>query len=216
MRIRKGPVHNPAARSAPVVLPDVRELLDGLSDAARVSFGAESVSIAQVDEAAGQLVYLSASGRGADAVIGLLLPLGQGLAGYAAAAAETLAVDDVSRDPRFARDVAERIGYVPRSVLVAPILAGDDVLGVLSVLDRTQPPGAAALDLAGRFARAAAGALTIVAAMTGAGDPEAADPDSRLADSLAAARRLGPDEGDAAARLLDDFLEYASSRHSHE
>jgi GAF domain-containing protein len=151
----------------------------------------------------------------------MLLPLGRGLAGYAAAAAEALAVDEVSEDPRFARDVAERIGYVPRSVLVAPILRGDDVLGVLSVLDRTQPPGAAALDLASRFARAAAGALTIVAA-TGAAeatDPPASDAehsDARLAAALVEARRLGPAEGDAAARLLDDFLEYASSRRRHE
>jgi GAF domain-containing protein len=209
-------VHDRVA-ALPLALPVVSDLLDGLCDAARVSFGAESVSIAQVDEAAGQLVYLSAAGRGAEAVVGMLLPLGRGLAGYAAAAAETLAVDDVSQDPRFARDVAERIGYVPRSVLVAPILRGDDVLGVLSVLDRTQPAGAASLDLAGRFARAATGALTIVAATVAATamQPAPTEPGSseaRLAAVLAEARRLGPTEGDAAARLLEDFLEYASSR----
>jgi GAF domain-containing protein len=221
VRIRRGPAHDRVTAPASLPLPEVSDLLDGLCDAARVSFGAESISIAQVDEAAGQLVYLSASGRGAEEVVGMLLPLGRGLAGYAAAAAEALAVDDVSQDPRFARDVAERIGYVPRSVLVAPILRGDDVLGVLSVLDRTQPAGAAALDLAGRFARAAAGALTIVAATRAAEsvtppEPGEEDSDARLAAALAAARRLGPVEGDAAARLLDDFLEYASSRRSHE
>jgi len=32
-----------------------------------------------------------------------------------------LAVDDVTRDPRFAADVAARTGYVPRSLLVTPI-----------------------------------------------------------------------------------------------
>lgn len=221
VRIRKGPAHDRAEAHAPLALPEVGDLLDGLCDAARVSFGAESISIAQVDEAAGHLVYLSASGRGAEEVVGMLLPLGRGLAGYAAAAAEALAVDDVSQDPRFARDVAERIGYVPRSVLVAPILRGDEVLGVLSVLDRTQPAGAAALDLAGRFARAAAGALTILAATSGTtgDDASVADPssaDARLAAALAEARRLGPVEGDAAARLLDDFLEYASSRRRPE
>jgi GAF domain-containing protein len=223
VRIRKGPAHEheAAAGRAPLALPEVSDLLDGLCDAARVSFGAESVSIAQVDEGAEQLVYLSASGRGAGEVVGMLLPLGRGLAGYAAAAAEMLAVDDVSQDPRFARDVAERIGYVPRSVLVAPILRGDDVLGVLSVLDRTQPAGAASLDLAGRFARASAGALTIVAATRDAatatgGAPATESSDSRLAAALAEARRLGPVERDAAARLLEDFLKYASARRSHE
>ena len=103
-----------------------------------------------------ELVYVASVGAGAAETIGLRLPLGRGIAGYAAASGETVAVDDVTHDPRFARDVAERTGYVPRSVLVAPIMRGDDVLGVLSVLDRTQPAGAAALDLAARSARASA------------------------------------------------------------
>ena len=38
---------------------------------------------------------------------------------------------------------------------------GDDVLGVLTVLDRTQPPGTAAIDLAARFASVAAGVLEL-------------------------------------------------------
>jgi GAF domain-containing protein len=205
------------AGPAPVAPPELAELLDALCDAARVSFGAESVSIARVDEAGGRLVYVSASGHGASQVVGMLLPLGQGLAGYAAAAAEAIAVDDVSRDPRFARDVAERIGYIPRSILVAPIRRGDEVLGVLSILDRTEPPGAAAHDRAGRFARAAAGTLELLAAFEAAADGEAAappapDPDAALAAAVAEVRALGPVERDAAARLLDDFLAYAARR----
>ncbi len=202
---------------AAVAPPEIADLLDALCDAARVSFGAESVSIARVNEEAGQLVYVSAIGHGAAEVVGMLLPLGQGLAGYAAAAAEAIAVDDVTRDPRFARDVAERIGYVPRSILVAPIRRGDEVLGVLSVLDRTEPAGAAALDRAGRFARAAAGTLELLAAFEAAADgtvdaPARRDPDAALAAAVAAVHALGPVERDAAARLLDDFLAYAARR----
>lgn len=196
---------------------EIADLLDALCDAARVSFGAESVSIARVDEAAGQLVYVAAIGHGASQVVGMQLPLGQGLAGYAAAAAEAIAVDDVTRDPRFARDVAERIGYIPRSILVAPIRRGDEVLGVLSILDRTEPPGAAALDRAGRFARAAAGTLELLAAFEAAADgaiaaPAGPDPDAALAAAVAEVHALGPVERDAAARLLDDFVAYAARR----
>jgi GAF domain-containing protein len=203
-----------AAASTP---PELADLLDALCDAARVSFGAESVSIARVDEAEGQLVYVSAIGRGASEVVGMLLPLGQGLAGYAAAAAEAIAVDDVTRDPRFARDVAERIGYVPRSILVAPIRRGDEVLGVLSILDRTEPAGAAALDRAGRFARAAARTLELLAAFEAVADgaataPGGRDPDADLAAAVAGVHALGPVEREAAARLLDDFLAYSARR----
>jgi GAF domain-containing protein len=183
-----------------VDLPAVSELLEALCDTARVSFGAESVSIAQVVEVGGNLVYVSASGRGAEAVVGMLLPFGRGLAGYAVAAGEALAVDDVVQDPRFARDVAERIGYVPNSVLVAPIRNGDDVIGVLSVLDRSQPAGAAALDLAGRFARAAAGAFEL-AAIAGAAEVDAPEADVEL---------------DAAALLVEEFHAFTASRRDRE
>jgi GAF domain-containing protein len=207
----------PEDGDATVAPPELADLLDALCDAARVSFGAESVSIARVDEEAHHLVYVAAIGRGAAEVVGMLLPLGQGLAGYAAAAAEAIAVDDVTRDPRFARDVAERIGYVPRSILVAPIRRGDEVLGVLSILDRTEPAGSAALDRAGRFARAAAGTLELLAAFEAAADgsdggPAGREPDAALATAVAGVHALGPVERDAAARLLDDFLAYAARR----
>jgi GAF domain-containing protein len=201
----------------PVAPQALTELLDALCDAARVSFAAESVSIARVDEDEGRLVYVAAIGRGASEVVGMRLPLGQGLAGYAAAAAEAIAVDDVTRDPRFARDVAERIGYVPRSILVAPIRRGDEVLGVLSILDRTEPAGSVALDRAGRFARAAAGTLELLAAFEAAAAgsvsaPAGPDPDAALAAAVAEVHALGPVERDAAARLLEDFLAYAARR----
>lgn len=229
-----------ATAGAALELPEVHDLLDGIVDAARVAFGAAACSVARVDDHAGELEYLASAGAGATEVVGMRLPLGRGLAGYAAAAGETLAVDDVTSDPRFARDVAERTGFVPRSVLVAPILRGDDVLGVFSVLDRTQPPGAAALDLASRFARAASSALILAtatrtlgtavlgaaAAAAGGDQPDLATtltalaaedhtPDEetvRLAAALASARRLGPAERTAASKLLEDFLAYASTR----
>ncbi len=244
MSTRRAPLREAAAVAAAtgtaLELPEVRALLEAIVDPARVAFGAAACSMARVDDTAGELEYLASSGEGAAEVVGMRLPLGRGLAGYAAATGETLAVDDVARDARFAADVAERTGYVPTSVLVAPVLLGDDVVGVFSVLDRTRPAGTAALDLAARFARAAAGALALgratsdlgtavlraAAAATEADRPDVArtlatiaaedhDLDAetlRITAALAAARRLGSAERGAAAKLLEDFLEYASAR----
>jgi GAF domain-containing protein len=165
MTVRRAPLAEAAVVAATVAgglgLPDGVELLTSLADAARTAFGAAACSIATVDDAAGELVYRAAAGAGAEEVVGVRLALSVGLGGYAAASGQTLAVDDVTRDPRFAADLAARTGYVPRSLLVTPISRGDRVLGVLSVLDRAGPPGAAALDLAARFATAIAGVLEI-------------------------------------------------------
>ena len=105
---------------------------------ARTAFGAAAVSVAVID---GDLLhYVAADGEGAAAIVGTALPVGRGLAGYAAVTGQSLTVDRPTDDPRFARDVADRTGFVPASLTVVPIMAGVDdatiVLGVLSVLDR--------------------------------------------------------------------------------
>jgi putative methionine-R-sulfoxide reductase with GAF domain len=117
-----------------------REQLINLCSLIRLAVGAASVSIARLE--AGELSYEAAEGTGAQNVIGLRLPSDRGIAGYVAHTGQSLVVDDVSADPRFARDVAEQIGYVPNSLLAVPVVdAQDQVLGVISVLDRTAGVG---------------------------------------------------------------------------
>jgi hypothetical protein len=76
------------------------------------------------------------------------------LANFVAASGQSLSISGVESDPRFARDVAERSGYVPTSMLLVPVLSTEgDVAGVISVLDRASTLGDVdALEVAGRFA----------------------------------------------------------------
>jgi GAF domain-containing protein len=243
MTVRRAPLAEAAVVAATVAgglgLPGGVELLTALTDAARAAFGAAACSVAVLDEPAGELVYRAAAGEGAEQVVGTRLGLGVGLGGFAAASGQTLAVDDVTRDPRFAADIAASTGYVPHSLLVTPISRDDRVLGVLSVLDRSQPPGGAALDLAARFAVAAAGVLELdrtlgdlgrllfdAAARAVEGErPDVASalrhvaattgPDDDLAAVVAAvaeARRLGPAERVVVERMLEGVAVLGRSR----
>jgi subtilisin len=112
--------------------------------AARAAFGAAAVSVAVVD--GDVLRYIAADGEGAAAVVGTVLPVNRGLAGYAAVTGQSLTIDRPVDDPRFARDVADLTGFVPASLTVVPIMSGVDdaatVVGVLSLLDRAtgDPP----------------------------------------------------------------------------
>ncbi len=121
----------------PLLIPiEQRNQLVDLCAMTRLATGAASVSIARLDGNA--LLYEAAEGAGAANVTGLRLPSDRGIAGYVANTGQSLVVDEVHSDPRFARDVAERIGYVPTSLLAVPVVdAQDRVLGVVSVLDRT-------------------------------------------------------------------------------
>lgn len=182
------------------------EMLTSIVETARSIFVAEAASIALLDEPASQFVFEAVAGRGADTLVGSRFTAGEGLAGAVAQNGEPLIVDDLIRDRRFARDVAEDTGYVPSAMMVAPLLRDERTLGVLSVLDRgaTGRTGLQELQLLVTFADQAALALDLTAAARrAAATLEAAD--EELAQIARLARRLqalSPERRAAGARLL--------------
>jgi signal transduction protein with GAF and PtsI domain len=104
--------------------------------AVRQLYAAGACSVALLEGDGSQLRFRAADGAGAEVIVGISLPLGRGVAGWVAMTAQAIAVTDVQRDPRFAKDVAEATSYVPRSLIAVPLV--DDVgsvSGVLEVLD---------------------------------------------------------------------------------
>lgn len=130
------------------------ELLQSVADTARHLLSAAACSLALVED--DTLVYHVASGEGAEDVLGLRLPLGRGIGGWVAVSGQPMAVSDVQRDPRFARDFAESTGYMPTSLLAVPLQTERRVVGVLTVLDAERD---ATMDLLTRFANQAAVAI---------------------------------------------------------
>ena len=74
-------------------------------------------------------------------------------------------IDDVTRDPRFDREAAERLGYVPKHMM-SPLLHDEEALGVLNVLDRRERSFSSVeeMDLLGSFASQASIAISVVRA----------------------------------------------------
>lgn len=116
--------------------PGAERLLSSLAETARRLFGARACSLALLSEDGDELVYTTASGSGADAVTGLRMPAGRGIAGWVVQSGQPVAVSDVRADPRFAPDVAQATGYVPEAIVAAPVVSDAGILGVLTVLDR--------------------------------------------------------------------------------
>ncbi len=140
-----------ATHLAPVLPPvSTMQQVSAVCVTARVAFGAAAVSVAALHEES--LRYVAAAGEGADHIVGTELPVNRGIAGYVALSGQSLSVDRATDDPRFARDVAERTGYVPTTLLVVPVSTPRGaVIGVLSVLDRSLASGDS-LVLASAFA----------------------------------------------------------------
>jgi GAF domain-containing protein len=213
------------------------ERLQDLVDAARQVFAAGACSIALLDEQEQNLVFEAASGRGADLVRGTVIPIGSGLAGWVVSSGQTLEISQVADDPRFARDIAEQTGYVPRTLLAAPLETRDGTVGVVEVLDRGTGDDAGERDLVilALFARLAAetvvsarlftqmgslllGSLAshasdgLAEALGRAAEQAGTDPDlADLASLLARLQATGPRERRLAVDVLTRVLSYAES-----
>lgn len=203
------------ALGSTVVPAAVRDAPRAVTAVAQRYFSAAACSIAVVDDDAEELVYVAASGEGEQAVIGMRLPMGRGIAGWVVQSGQAVAVSDLSSDPRFARDLAESTSYVPTAILAVPIEGPDRLLGVLSILDRDEYRAGAADDLetATLFAVLAATTLEAATAFGGVGAvllralADAAGDDSEVGALLRDAPPSGADDPDLAefAAVLAEF-----------
>ena len=185
-----------------------RELLRSVVEVARAIFAAKASSILLLDEEAKELVFEAVAGEGEEGLLGTRFPAGTGVAGWVLATRTPLVIEDVERDPRFAKDVAEDTGYVPQGLMAVPLLHDERALGVLEVLDRQSRFTLAEMELLGLFGSQAAIALDLLqrvraaeAALAGAGEVAV------VARVAAALEDLGEDARPAAIRLLESLAD---------
>lgn len=230
-----------AADIGPALAPaGHEELLRSITTAAMSLFDARACSLALLDDDREELVFHLVSGGAEEEIAGLRIPAGHGIAGWVVSSGQPIALQDVARDPRFARDVADQIGYTPSSILAMPLETEREMLGVIEVLD---PHGGGAgeardLELLAVFARQAALAIensrvfadlgrTLLEAAGAAAENddlvaalervarEASGPRAELAElaaHFAELGRLGPEERTAATKLVGELLAYARAR----
>jgi serine/threonine protein kinase len=139
-----------------------KELLEAIVRTTAGVFEGAAASIALVDQVSGDLVYQASWGSGADEIVGVRLPSGEGIAGAVVESGTGVAIPDCRDDPRFAESVARKTGYVPHTMVVSPLERSGEVIGALSVLDRRDgnPYLPADLEKARLFADLAVAAIT--------------------------------------------------------
>jgi len=137
------------------------ELLEMIVRTATRVMDARAATLYLVDYETDEMVFGVAVGPGSEDIEPFRMPLGAGIAGWAAATGQPVAVSDASQDPRFAAGVAQGMGYVPKSVLCIPLRSGQTVVGVIQLFDKAggQPFTAIDMELLGQFASEAAVAI---------------------------------------------------------
>ncbi|WLQ37020.1 GAF domain-containing protein [Streptomyces castrisilvae] len=116
--------------------PVGRRLLQSIVEVARHVFGAAASSIFLIDPATGDLVFEAVAGEGDGQLVGTRFPAGTGIAGWVAASGQSMLVDDLRESRHFSGEAAASTGYVPDSIMAAPLFGDDECVGVLEVLDR--------------------------------------------------------------------------------
>jgi GAF domain-containing protein len=198
------------------------ELLQSIVEAAARIFGAAAASIALVDEEAQELVFRVAYNVADGGVVGMRIPIDQGIAGYVAMSGQPLALSDVQNNALFNQSFAQSTGYVPNSILAMPLQQGERVIGVIEVLDKLNASafGLEDMELLGLFARQAALAIheaqqhehlsaALVAGLRELLDPETAAAASELLDTMASAASHSEAEREVIelARMFTDLAQ---------
>lgn len=107
---------------------DLTATLQLLAEQAQYITGATGAAIALRDQ--GEMVCRASAGPSAPEV-GSLLQVNSGLSGESVRTRQTLRCDDAATDPRVNRESCEALGIA--SVVVMPLVQGDDVIGVFEL-----------------------------------------------------------------------------------
>jgi len=109
---------------------ELEAVLPEIVSAVRDAFDYHNVMLDMVDEKTGSMVVQCIVGAYADIFPKgkLMLPIGEGMTGYAAATGKTQVSGDVSQNPHYVQDVEET-----KSELSVPIKNGKKILGVLDI-----------------------------------------------------------------------------------
>ena len=119
---------------------------------------AQAASLFLVDEEKEELVFVVALGSKAEEGIQFRIPIGRGIAGYVAVSGQPIAISEAANDPRFEREIAEAVDYVPNTSLCVPLILNDAVIGVFELMDKAggQPFTTTDMEILGKFANLAA------------------------------------------------------------
>jgi len=97
---------------------------------------AEASSVLLWDRRRRRLVFVTATGEKAQDLMEIEVPLEGSIAGWAIQNEQAVTVNDVQGDPRYFSRTDERVGFVTRTLVCAPMRVRGKVIGALEVLNK--------------------------------------------------------------------------------
>lgn len=138
------------------------QLLKHILDNTLAIVDAHDGSLALLDDETAELVFVIVCGEVGPMLKGYRMPSNEGVVGWVVANQKPALIENARLDTRFSQRVDQKTGFVTRSILAAPLLGDDRVLGVVEVLNKHGDAPFEALDqaLVSVFCRFAGQALS--------------------------------------------------------
>jgi Nif-specific regulatory protein len=115
---------------------DLDNLLELIIETATKMMQAKASSLLLLDPKTKKLYFKVAIGERKEELRKYEINLGQGIAGTVAQTGEPLLIQDVTRDPRWYKQISESIGFQTRSIACVPMKVGEEIIGVVEIIDK--------------------------------------------------------------------------------
>ncbi|TGN19575.1 SpoIIE family protein phosphatase [Leptospira idonii] len=114
---------------------DLESLLSEIMGITRDVLQTEGSSLLLYDKEKDVLVFNTTSGLKEESLADLTVPRGKGIAGMVLETLKPEIVNDAANDPRIFKDIDQTVGYVTRNLICVPMIAQDEVQGVLEAVN---------------------------------------------------------------------------------
>ncbi len=123
--------------SSLVYIGDLHELLTAIISIVTTELLCEEGSVLLYDEDNNEFEFFTAVGETGKELVKQRFPADKGVAGRALRERTTLVVGDVQTCPDFYSSIDEQFHFKTKSILAAPIVAGNEPVGVIEAINKT-------------------------------------------------------------------------------
>ena len=116
---------------------DLHELLEITLQCCMEAVSAEAASILLLDDEKKNFCFYTIEGPAKPVLMSATFPADKGIAGSVLQSQQSEIIQDVHKDPRFYKNIDSESGFHTRNMIVIPLAAGEEKVGVLEVLNKS-------------------------------------------------------------------------------
>ncbi len=114
----------------------LREIMETALYCCMEVVSAETATVLLLDDDRENFIFYQVEGPTKPVLKPASFPVDQGIAGSILQSGMSEVINDVANDPRFYKKIDEKSGYQTRNMIVLPLAAGEEQVGILEVLNK--------------------------------------------------------------------------------